>query len=144
MRNIQRYAAVFSFVLAGFLAACAQPTAPESPAGGAVSHENVVIITSTEQFDQTVAQGFVLVDFWATWCPPCRYMNPIVAEVAGEQADSLALAKVDVDNNRELAERYRIESIPTFILFKDGKAVDMKVGAFPKEMLVDWLAKHRG
>lgn len=116
----------------------------KAPAASAAAHDNVVMISSSEQFDQAVASGFVLVDFWATWCPPCRYMNPILAEVAGEQTDRLKLVKVDVDQNRALAERFNIESIPTFILFKEGKAVDSKIGAFPKEELIRWLDAHRG
>ncbi|MCO5061109.1 MAG: thioredoxin [Kiritimatiellae bacterium] len=111
----------------------------------APSHEAEVIISSTEQFDSAISsKGFVLVDFWATWCPPCKIMNPIIAEIASEQADSLTVLKVDVDENNELAARYKIEAIPTFILFKDGKPVDMKVGAFSKDKALAWLDAHRG
>lgn len=137
-----------SIVLVALLAAgCARSSATEQAKSGAASvepaQENVVAITSIEQFDQYIAEGFVLVDFWATWCPPCRFMSPIIDEVAGEQADSLKVAKVDVDNNNELAARYKVEAIPTFVLFKDGKAVDLKVGAFPKQRLLEWLDKNR-
>lgn len=137
-----------ALVLAGLLAmnsitACnrADREAPK-----AEKQENVITITSPAELDAAVAKtkGLLLVDFWATWCPPCRFMNPILAEVASEQSDSLVVAKVDVDKNRELAELYKIESIPTFILFKNGAPVDMKIGAFPKADLLKWLDANRG
>lgn len=129
----------------GSLSACAR-SEREASAPSAEKRENILQIQSAQELDDAVAKasGLVLVDFWASWCPPCRFMNPILAEVAAELPDTLVVAKVDVDRNRELAERYKIESIPTFILFKNGQAVDMKIGAFPKADLLKWLAAHRG
>lgn len=142
MKSLRIWGMMLPLVLAVPLTACSRSAnvAEEAKA------ENIVTITSVEQFDAAVANtaGLVLVDFWATWCPPCRYMNPILAETAAEQPDGLTVLKVDVDNNRELAERYKVGSIPTFVLFKAGKAVDMKVGAFPKAELLKWLDANRG
>lgn len=105
-----------------------------------------VTITSEEQFAEQVeqARGVVLVDFWATWCPPCKYMNPIVADVAQQHAGRLKVAKVDVDHNRELAARFKVGGIPTFVIFKDGEAVDLRVGAMKKDDFAAWVKKHTG
>lgn len=124
------------------LAACSKSAGP-----GAVSgHGPEVVITSEDMFASNVesGQGVVLVDFWATWCPPCKYMNPILAGLAKEYEGRLTVAKVDVDQNPKLAERFKIQSIPTLILFKDGKAVDMRVGAVERDDLVAWFTPHLG
>ena len=70
----------------------------------------------------------VLVDFWATWCGPCRMIAPIVEEIAQEYAESVKVGKVNVDEERELAINYRIESIPTIMIFKNGKMTDTVIG----------------
>ena len=88
-------------------------------------------------------KGKVLfVDFWATWCPPCRQMSPIVDEIAKELKGKAKFGKVDVDSNKDLATKYQIRSIPTFILFKNGKKVDQIVGAVEKKDLKDFVLKH--
>ncbi len=137
-------------LIAGLLApllvmGCAVEKTPP-PAGGEKPGGQLVVVDGVEQFERAVAapNGLVLVDFWATWCPPCKFMNPILADLAEAEAGAITVVKVDVDQNRALAERYKIESIPTLILFKGGQAVDMKVGALPKESLLEWLAPHRG
>ena len=84
----------------------------------------------------------VLVDFWATWCGPCRAVAPIVEELAGEYPGQLKVVKVDVDESQDVAAKYRIMSIPTIMVFKDGQEVDRVVGAVPKPMLLQRVKKH--
>ena len=78
----------------------------------------------------------VLVDFWATWCGPCRMIAPVVEQVAEEFADKVKVGKVNVDEEMELAMEYKIEVIPTILLFKDGKVVKKSVGAVDRAELI--------
>lgn len=98
---------------------------------------------STDNFDQTVLQSSkpVLVDFWAPWCGPCRIMGPIIEELAGEM-EGVEIGKVNVDENAEIAQRYNILSIPTFIIFKNGQVVEQFSGTMEKAQLRERLAKH--
>lgn len=80
----------------------------------------------------------VLLDFWATWCGPCRMVSPIVEEIAGERSD-IKVGKVNVEEEPELARQFRIMSIPTLITFKDGKVVNQSSGAKPKSQILEML-----
>jgi thioredoxin 1 len=83
----------------------------------------------------------VLVDFWATWCGPCKAIGPVVADLAKEFAGKLKVAKLNVDENPQTPSQYGIRSIPTLILFKGGKVVDQVTGAVPRQRLVDLIQK---
>ncbi|TVR74246.1 MAG: thioredoxin [Spirochaetaceae bacterium] len=84
----------------------------------------------------------VLVDFWAEWCMPCRMVEPVLSELAQEFGDALLIARVDVDEEVELAARYEIVSIPALLLFRKGQVVDTHVGAAPREVLAEMVRRH--
>ena len=95
-------------------------------------------IATNTSFDSLLQdEKLVIVDFWATWCGPCRMLSPLLDEVEEEMADRITVVKVNVDDVREIAMRYRIMSIPTLLFFKGGELVDKTVGAMPKNVLVD-------
>ena len=97
-----------------------------------------VTVLSAADFDAVVLQSTkpYLVDFWAAWCCPCRAIAPIVEEIATEYAEQLNCGKLDIDAAPELAQRFRVMSIPALILFKGGEAVAQSIGAVPKEELL--------
>jgi thioredoxin 1 len=96
-----------------------------------------------QDFERFVSSyPLVVVDFWASWCAPCRFMAPIVKELAAEFGGKIAFGKLDVDNNPLTAAKYGIMSIPTFIIFKDGTPVDMIVGAMPKQRFKSLIMQH--
>ncbi len=96
-----------------------------------------VIHLTEETFEQAVASGTVLVDFWAEWCGPCKIIGPVLDQLATEVPEGAKVCKVDVENQRELAKKFRVMSIPTLILFKDGEKVKTLVGVQSKEDLLE-------
>lgn len=86
-------------------------------------------------------EGVVLVDFWATWCGPCKMIAPVVEEVSKEVSNA-RFVKIDVDENENLANKYQISSIPTLMIFKNGTPVDTLVGFMPKDSLKAAVVKH--
>ncbi|MFZ5831477.1 MAG: thioredoxin [Planctomycetota bacterium] len=127
---------VFGIAIATMLlvAGCEQsapvaPTAsPEGPVSSTAGHAYVEL--DEARFEEVVLQSDkpVLVDFYATWCPPCNAVAPIVENLAAQYAGRVVVAKVNVDNNQGLAQQYKVQSIPTFALFKGGRLLDQKVG----------------
>jgi len=101
-------------------------------------------VVTDQSFEQDVlkADGPVLVDFWATWCGPCRMVAPVLEDVASEQGDKIRIAKLDVDANPITAGRFGVRAIPTMILFKNGREADRIVGYHPKPQLMQKLTPH--
>ena len=98
---------------------------------------------SDANFEETIsnAKTPVLIDFWATWCAPCRRVAPIVEEIASDYGDKLLVAKVDIDANQQITLKHGIQSIPTLMIFKDGELKERLVGAQPKQTLVDTIER---
>jgi thioredoxin 1 len=96
--------------------------------------EGIIDVTSST-WDSEIGDGLVMVDFWAVWCGPCRMIAPTVEELAKEYSGRVKVAKVNTDENPDIASRYKIMGIPTIIFFKDGQKVDQIVGAVPKPQL---------
>ncbi len=100
------------------------------------------IVLNEDNFDNTVANGLVLVDFWATWCGPCKMLAPTIDAIATEYKDRVVVGKVDVDESEAIARRFGIMSIPTLFLFKDGEVVEKLVGYRLKTELEQLLNKY--
>ncbi len=100
----------------------------------------MALAITDSSFDQLLAQGKpMVVDFWATWCGPCKKVGPYIEELAEQYGDQAIIGKVDVDDNDELAMRFGVRNIPTILFIKDGQVVDKQIGAAAKNVLEDKL-----
>ena len=94
---------------------------------------------NSSNFESTIANGVTLVDFWAPWCGPCRMIAPIIEELAEDFEGKATIAKVNTDEEQDIAIKYGIRSIPTLLFFKDGQVVDQMIGAAGKQVIADKL-----
>ncbi len=103
-----------------------------------------IVEISGDNFTEEVGNSEtpVLVDFWASWCGPCRMVAPVLDEIATEMEGKVRIAKVNVDDNQELAAKFQVSSIPTFILFKGGEAKDRMMGAMPKNAFEQFIERN--
>jgi len=103
---------------------------------------STVAITD-ESFDKDVLQAGqpVLVDFWAEWCGPCKQIAPALEQISDELVGKVTIAKLNIEDSPTTPSRYGVRGIPTMMLFKDGQMASMKVGAMPKQKILDWLAE---
>jgi len=132
-------AGVVILLLGGMILAIRPKSGSTIPAG---AEKNIITLTQSN-FQQELKDRVVLVDFWASWCPPCRMMEPVIEQVAEGSRGFGYVGKVNVDENQSLAMRYQIQNIPTTILFKDGKEVKRFVGLNSKEFLVQQMKEAK-
>lgn len=143
------YVPVFSaiFALGAFWGCRPEGSTPVAEGSGAeatesADHAAVHLTAATFQEKIIDTPGVALVDFWAAWCGPCRMVAPTVEKVAQKFEGRALVAKVDVDREGELAQKYEIRSIPALLVFKDGEVVDQIVGVVPQSQIESALEKH--
>ena len=100
-----------------------------------------VIELTKDNFNAETAHGKVLIDFWASWCGPCKMLSPIVDEIAEEAPNGLKVCKVNIDDCPELAQQFQVMSIPTLVVMQDGKPVASSVGVRPKQKILQMIAE---
>ena len=110
-----------------------------------MANETTARTITDANFDQTLQTTQpVLIDFWATWCRPCQAMSPVIDELAQETAGQFVIGKLDIDSNPDMPTKYNVKSIPTLIIFKEGKEVERLMGIQTKAALQEKLAAHAG
>lgn len=104
---------------------------------------NIAELNDTN-FDETVtkADGLVMVDFWATWCGPCRKLAPVLEDIAAQTEDKVSIYKINSDENLETAKKYSVSGLPSILLFKGGEVVERMVGLMPKSVILKNIDKH--
>ena len=102
----------------------------------------MTVVINKENFEEVSKNGVVLIDFWAEWCGPCQQMLPILDQFAEKMGDKMTVAKINVDENPELAGQFRVMSIPTLVVLKDGEMVDQMVGVQTIDKLEEACGKH--
>ena len=101
-----------------------------------------ITIGNEENFESLVSGELTIVDFFATWCGPCKMLGPVLEELASDRSE-VKIVKIDVDENPNLAKTYGVMSVPTMILFKNGESVATKIGYSPKEQLEEWIEENK-
>ena len=100
----------------------------------------MVRILESKNFDKEIQEEIILVDFYASWCPPCKMLTPVLEEVASSR--KYVVGKINIDENIEIAKKYNVESVPTLIVFKNGKEVDKEVGYMEKNQVIELLDRN--
>ncbi|KJV56349.1 thioredoxin [Orientia chuto str. Dubai] len=107
--------------------------------------KNIIEINDEENFKQEVLLSknkLILVDFYADWCGPCRQLSPILVEISEELSDKIKIVKINIEKNVQVATDFKIQSIPTLILFSNGDAVSREVGGKSKQDIIDWISNY--
>jgi len=126
--------AFVAYVVVSYKKVQNMPDTPSSPK---------IRILDNKNFKGQIRGGITLVDFWAPWCGPCRMMAPVLNELAESAGANVSIGKVNVDHNQPLANKYKVRSIPTLVMFKDGKEVNRYVGVKSKKFLISEIDKNK-
>jgi len=109
-----------------------------------VDSPNYLVVLSSNNFGKAINKySFLVIDCWAEWCNPCRIVSPIIEKLANKYQGEIVFGKLNVDENREIASRFGIMSIPTMLILKNGKKVDTIIGALPERVLEEKISMHR-